>query len=197
MLQETKEALENKLMLRMMSHIEDEPEISQRTLSAELGVAIGLVNAYIKRCVKKGWIKVQHVPTRRYTYYLTPIGFLEKAKLTAEYLRSSFDFFRDAQNQFLQLFEYCETEGWERLVLVGAGELAEIAFQVAKKANVSVIIVPTHDFTWHADLDAVLLTDVVAPQLAFEHLQTLMPQQRILIPALLHVSRGSKGRIKS
>src|SRR3972149_3537538 len=68
--------------------------VSQRTLAAEFGIALGLMNAYVKRCVKKGLIKVQEVPPRRFAYYLTPRGFAEKSRLTAGYLTSSFDFFR-------------------------------------------------------------------------------------------------------
>src|SRR5476649_323180 len=103
----TKEYLENELILQMLSSIENEPEISQRALSSKLGVAIGMVNAYMKRCTQKGLIKVQNIPSKRYAYYLTPTGFLEKTKLTVEFLKSSFSFLREAQNQLLDLFEHC------------------------------------------------------------------------------------------
>ena len=55
------------------------------------------VNAYLKRCVKKGLVKVSGAPARRYAYYLTPQGFAEKSRLTVEYLSSSFSFFRQAR----------------------------------------------------------------------------------------------------
>ncbi|MGL4729464.1 MAG: winged helix-turn-helix transcriptional regulator, partial [Bosea sp. (in: a-proteobacteria)] len=70
----------------LLASVEREAHVSQRKLASELGVALGLVNTYIKRCVKKGLIKVQEVPSRRYAYYLTPHGFAEKSRLTAEYL---------------------------------------------------------------------------------------------------------------
>lgn len=74
------------MTLGVLTAAEAQDGISQRTLAADLGVAVGLVNAYVKRCVRKGLLKVSQVPARRYRYYLTPAGFAEKAKLTGEYL---------------------------------------------------------------------------------------------------------------
>ena len=46
----------------------------------------------------KGLVKMSQVPLNRYAYYLTPQGFAEKSRLTAEYLSVSFNFFRRARN---------------------------------------------------------------------------------------------------
>ena len=74
-------------------------------MAGDLGIALGLANAYLKRCVKKGLIKVSQVPANRYAYYLTPKGFAEKSRLTAEYLSVSFNLFRDTRAQFTDLFK--------------------------------------------------------------------------------------------
>ena len=58
---------------------------------------------YIKRCLKKGWIKLKTVPKKRYIYYLTPKGFIEKSKLTAEYLTSSFSLYRNMREDSLKI----------------------------------------------------------------------------------------------
>ena len=44
-----------------------------------MGVALGLANSYLKRCIRKGFIKITEAPANRYLYYLTPQGFAEKA----------------------------------------------------------------------------------------------------------------------
>ncbi|MBI3993219.1 MAG: winged helix-turn-helix transcriptional regulator, partial [Candidatus Lambdaproteobacteria bacterium] len=61
--------------LELLQDIEQNRFESQRQFAAKLGIAVGLANLYIKRCVKKGWIKITRVPPRRYAYYLTPNGF--------------------------------------------------------------------------------------------------------------------------
>lgn len=188
-LQEHKRTLEEKLILNMISQIEITPEISQRALSIQLGVAIGLVNSYLRRCIQKGWIKIQHIPAKRYAYYLTPQGFIEKTKLTGQYLASSFHFFRDAQNQISDLYDYCVARRWHQVLLVGKGELAEVALLVAKKTALTLLLLETTDFSVSPNFDCVIVTDTTAPQEIFEQLVAKIPEDKILTPALLHVSR--------
>jgi len=80
------------LTLELLEAIEARSDVTQRHLADRLGVALGLANSYLKRCARKGLIKVHQAPANRYLYYLTPQGFAEKARLTGEYLTSSLDF---------------------------------------------------------------------------------------------------------
>jgi DNA-binding MarR family transcriptional regulator len=91
------EAGRTPIVLGLLESIERDGTRSQRGIASELGVALGLVNAYLRRCIKKGLIKVGEAPARRYAYYLTPQGFAEKSRLTIEYLSYSFSFFREAK----------------------------------------------------------------------------------------------------
>ena len=100
---------------------------SQRKLASDLGIALGLVNAYLRRCVKKGLLKIGQAPARRYAYYLTPYGFAEKSRLTVEYLSSSFSFFRRAREDCSAVLGMARARGWKRIALIGVSDLAEIA----------------------------------------------------------------------
>ncbi|MFW1485239.1 winged helix-turn-helix transcriptional regulator, partial [Vibrio parahaemolyticus] len=84
---------------------------SQRRIAADLGVALGLVNAYLKRAIKKGFVKVGQAPARRYAYYLTPQGFSEKSRLTVQFLSDSFSLFRKAKEEYGKLFERAQARG--------------------------------------------------------------------------------------
>src|ERR1043165_7627466 len=86
-----------RILLGLLESVERDGAQSQRKLASELGIALGLVNAYMKRCVKKGLLKIGQAPARRYASYLTPHGFAEKSRLTVEYLSISFSFFRRAR----------------------------------------------------------------------------------------------------
>ena len=72
------------LLLGVLSAVEHDSNVTQRNMSSQLGIALGLANAVLKRCVRKGLIKISTAPLNRYAYYLTPTGFSEKARLTAE-----------------------------------------------------------------------------------------------------------------
>ena len=73
--QETKE---DQLTLNILDAIENQSDLSQRRLAGDLGIALGLANSYLKRCIRKGLVKVSAIPSNRYLYYLTPKGFSEK-----------------------------------------------------------------------------------------------------------------------
>src|SRR5579863_2600085 len=130
-----------RIVLGLLSSVETDGARSQRHIAAELGIALGLVNAYLKRCVKKGLVKVQDAPARRYAYYLTPQGFAEKSRLTVQYLSDSFSFFRKAKDDCTHLFKEAAARGFERLVLTGKSDLAEIAILCAVEAGATVVAV--------------------------------------------------------
>src|SRR6202035_6168293 len=132
---------ETGVMLGLLSAVERDSTVTQRHLARELGIALGLANAYLKRCAKKGLIKMRQAPLNRYAYYLTPRGFAEKSRLTAEYLTVSLDFFRSARRDCTAVLSACQARGWRRIVLCGAGELAEIAVLSAADAEVEIICI--------------------------------------------------------
>ena len=106
---------EARITLGLLNLVDDNSKASQRSLAGNLGIALGLANAYVKRCVKKGLIKVSQAPANRYAYYLTPKGFAEKSRLTAEFLSQSFNLFRHARAEGSDLLAHCETRGWKRV----------------------------------------------------------------------------------
>ncbi len=210
--------LDPAIMLELLSAVELDSNHSQRSLSRQLGIALGLANAYVRRCVRKGVIKVRQAPLNRYVYYLTPMGFGEKARLTAEYLSVSFTFFRDARAECAALFEHCAAKGLHSLALAGQGELAEIAILSAGDTNTNVVCVidkasagaSCADRPVVADLksaqalaveglDAVVITDVRAPQVTYKVIceaagKNGLPVQNVFAPAILRITgRPSAG----
>jgi DNA-binding MarR family transcriptional regulator len=209
---ETGQENENeRIVLDLLSSVETDGARSQRLIAAELGIALGLVNAYLKRCVKKGLVKVQDVPARRYAYYLTPQGFAEKSRLTVQYLSDSFSFFRKAKSDCTQVFEEAAARGLHRLVLAGKSDLAEIAVLCAVEAGTSVVaivdaqsegsrFVGVEVFASYSDVkagfDAIIVTDLVRAQASYEQAVETCGKDRVLVPALLGL-RQPKGAGKA
>src|SRR5262245_19033144 len=121
----------SKSELEFLTAIERGEVVTQMTLTKQIGVSIGLINALLKRGMHKGYVKARRVPFMRYAYYVTPQGFSEKSRLVAEYLESSLVFFRRARSQHTEVFACARRAEMSRLVLVGAGELADIAILAA------------------------------------------------------------------
>ena len=133
---------EEALTLEILAAIDAKSDVTQRHLADRLGVALGLANSYLRRCVRKGLVKITQAPANRYLYYLTPQGFTEKSRLTAQYLGASFDFYRRAGDSVKEALHECESEGVKRILFVGISELAEIAS--ARSHDVALEIVGTY-----------------------------------------------------
>lgn len=205
---------ERAIMLGLLNAVERDSAVTQRGLSQELGIALGLANAYLRRCVKKGLIKMRQVPLNRYAYYLTPQGFAEKSRLTAEYLVVSLNFFRVARRQCTGLLARAAAQMLLRGICAGAGELAEIAVLSAVEAGVEMICVvdaaavggrcaglpvvrdlaAARELAGAGGIGFVMLTDMRAPQPHFEELLQAvpaalgLPPARVIAPALLGLS---------
>ncbi len=130
---------ESQLTLELLQAIEQNDDISQRHMAQKMGVALGLANSYLKRCVKKGWIKVSTAPANRYLYYLTPTGFAEKARLTADFFTTSLALFRQSGDEYSQIFENCAALGQKRVLLAGLSDLTEIAIMRSMQSDIKVI----------------------------------------------------------
>lgn len=186
--QQSKAAHERKLVLQMMSEVEKNPHVSQRKLALELGIAMGLVNTYLKRCINKGWIKVGQVPVRRFAYYLTPTGFAEKSRITTQYLSHSLQFFREARKQCEHMLDYCAQQGWKHIGLIGRGDLAEIASIVAAGKHIHTSLWSYEEVKEKPETDAVIITCIQKPQRSFNAMCNYFPKSHILAPDLLHIS---------
>ena len=199
---------EAEITLGVLKAIEGRQSVTQRSLASELGIALGLTNSYLKRCIKKGLIKVKQVPSNRYAYYLTPKGFAEKARLTAEYLSESVRFFREAREEYNELLIACRDSDVRSIVFAGASDLAEIAAICAAELGIEIAAVidpkssaatmvglpvaPTIDHL--TELDAIIVTDLSDPQSTYDAYCKIFDPHKILTPPLLNITSTTRGK---
>lgn len=196
-----KQHREEERLLELLDAVQQRSDVSQRHLARHMGVALGLANSYLKRCIRKGLIKISAAPANRYLYYLTPKGFSEKSRLTARYLSTSFDFYRRAGASCIKALTECEDRGWHSIVLYGASDLAEIASLRALEMNIDVVGVvdPASDRrqiigrqVWQTlkqakHFDGCVLTDLRAPSERYKQLVSEVGSERVLVPDILRL----------
>ena len=127
--------------LHLLEEIEKNHSPSQRQLARHLDISLGLVNSFIKRLAHKGYFKVTHIPKNRVRYILTPKGAAEKSRLTYEYIKLSYVFFKDARRKMQKLLKDLESQGVKRVIFFGATELAEIAYLALQYTNIELAAV--------------------------------------------------------
>lgn len=196
---------EEALTLELLAAVDGGDSLTQRHLAQRLGVALGLANLYVKRCVRKGLIKIKLAPANRYFYYLTRKGFAEKSRLTAKYLSHSFEFYRQAALSCVEVFQTCAANGRTRVLLCGVSELAEIASLRAREHGITLLGTydPRHAEMRFLDLpvwqrvedlppcDFYVVTQLDGITEFVEALGNAVPRERILTPALLKVAPPS------
>jgi len=112
----------------LLSEISGEQTLSQREISRRLGIAVGLVNSYLKNLVSKGYVRVKNFPRNRYAYLLTPQGFAEKSRLAYQHLTYFTGLYTVARQGYLELFRRLEADGVREVTFCGVDEVAEIAY---------------------------------------------------------------------
>jgi DNA-binding MarR family transcriptional regulator len=200
---------EEKLTLELLNAIDQQSDLSQRNLAQHMGIALGLTNSYLKRCARKGLVKVSEAPANRYLYYLTPKGFAEKARLTGRYLADSLTFYRQASESCSAIIELCKKNDVERIMICGISELSEIALIRAMDADITItgIYDPESsldqlfskpvwaDLALVGDFDVCLLTDLKSPYEFYKSLVREVGKDSILIPDVLGITEKSE-RVK-
>ena len=126
--------------LQLLEAVEQNARVTQRTLAGKLGIALGLTNIYLKRLVRKGYIKCVNVQSNRVTYLITPRGIAEKARLMYEFMDYSLHLYAEVRQHLRTVLHECAAEG-RRVAIFGRGEAAELAYLSLKEAGLEPVAV--------------------------------------------------------
>ena len=185
--QNAKQQAEQEVLVNLLTRLSEDPTCSQRSLASEMGVALGMISNYLKRCIKKGYVRAKEISPRRFGYFVTPEGFIEKSQLVIQYLSDSMAFFKEVRNQLESLFSRLEQAGLLNIAVIGPGDIAEMAERTSRDLKVSAKLVGIE-----ADLngfDAILITDTQNPQVTYETLKKHYACSKILTLPVLCIVR--------
>jgi DNA-binding MarR family transcriptional regulator len=119
-------SVENTRDLSLLDNIERDPDVTQADLATQLGVAVGTVNWHLKRLISKGYVKVKHAERRKLLYIITPEGLAIRARLTVDYVEQQFNLYRRIRLKVKEYVEQIKSDGFDRVRLVGEGDVADI-----------------------------------------------------------------------
>ncbi|MFQ5585237.1 MAG: winged helix-turn-helix transcriptional regulator, partial [Thermodesulfobacteriota bacterium] len=132
----SKEQTDDYRSFLLLDEISRDNKVTQRALSKRLGLALGLVNSYIRNLTAKGYITVANIPPKRYAYYLTPTGLLEKTRLAYHHLQNFTHLYRVARQDFQRLFRDLYGQGVRSVVFCGVDEVTEIAYLSLQEVDI-------------------------------------------------------------
>ncbi len=112
--------------LTLLENIENNPDVNQSTLAAQLGVAVGTVNWHLKRLVAKGYVKVKRAERKKLRYIITPEGIALRARLAVDYVEHSFSLYRKTRQRVNEHLKAVEAAGQTQVRILGRGDIADI-----------------------------------------------------------------------
>jgi len=112
--------------LILLEQLEQNPDATQASLAAQLGVAVGTINWHLKRLIAKGYIKAGRVERRKLRYIITPEGLALRARLTLDFIKSSFRLYRLVRERSIDALQMVQRAGYTDIFIEGEGEVAEI-----------------------------------------------------------------------
>lgn len=99
--------------LHVLRLLQTNPRVNQRGLADALGISLGKTNYCLKALMSKGLIKVQNFRNSdnklAYAYLLTPAGIVEKANLTARFLKRKVSEYEALNKEIEQLRQELES----------------------------------------------------------------------------------------
>ena len=114
--------------LEILKTVDEDSHLNNRKAATKLGVSVKLAHTILGRMVKKGLLHIKKENTRKWHYYLTPNGIMEKSRLTISFFEFSMQFYKEARKQSAQLCSNLNKEKRMNVLLLGTGELAEIVY---------------------------------------------------------------------
>jgi DNA-binding MarR family transcriptional regulator len=123
----------------LLEHIERDPDITQASLAAQLGVAVGTVNWHIKRMIAKGYVKVKRAERKKLRYIITPQGITHRARLTIDYVEQSFKLYRRTRKRVRELLNQVRSEGYHQVRIEGDGDLADVCRLTCLEQGIEIV----------------------------------------------------------
>lgn len=100
--------------------------VTQRQVSQNSGLSLGLVNLILKKLIKKGYVKVKRLNRRNLQYFLTARGFSEISRRSSHYLWKTIDSVKRLKGKIQKLVLKEYSKGKTEFIILGDGELADI-----------------------------------------------------------------------
>ena len=111
---------------KIIDEIDKDLNTTQRKLSRQIGLSLGMTNIIVKRLIAKGYVKVKGLNRRNVQYLLTPRGFAEKVRKTHRYLLRTIETLKTVKEKIRDtVLEYYK-KGEKNFTILGKGELADI-----------------------------------------------------------------------
>jgi len=125
--------------LLILKELAADPHLTQAELARRCELSVAMVNNYMKELSSLGWLEYHRKSTKSVSYHLTPAGQEQIETVEGELVQEMVNRFAASKASIRERVLTRVHGVLQRVVIVGSGDLAEIAFHALESARISVI----------------------------------------------------------
>ena len=114
--------------LNTLLELKQDPSLSQRSLSRNLNISLGLTNAIIKNLIHRGWLKAKKDTGRKLLYIITPKGMSNVSRLMYDRFQETLHYYHYTKDLLTAYLIKLYQRGEKTINIYGTGQLAEITY---------------------------------------------------------------------
>jgi len=118
----------SKSELDTLMEIKNNPSTTQRLLSRNLNISLGLTNSILQNLIHRGWIKVQKMTGRKILYLITPEGMANVSRLMYKRFQETLHYYHYTKDLLSAYLIKLYQQGEKTINIYGTGQLAEITY---------------------------------------------------------------------
>ena len=111
--------------LSLLQHMEENPDTTQKEMAEVINAAPSMVNVYLNEYENKKYIVREYLSAKKVKYRITSEGLKRKNYLLITYLHELLKLYKLAEDGVEGFLGHLEEKGYRRILLYGAGEVAE------------------------------------------------------------------------
>jgi DNA-binding MarR family transcriptional regulator len=122
--------------IEVLKSISEKRHIRQRDLAEIVGLSLGMINAIVKRLVKKGWLTVKKLNNRTIHYAVSPAGMKAITQKSYQYLKRTIKnvvYYKELIGGFTRQIK---ARGFRGICLVGNSDLDFIVEHCCQKEGI-------------------------------------------------------------
>jgi len=93
----------------------------------------------LKRLISKGYVKVRRAERRKLRYIITTEGLALRARLTLDYIQTSFRLYRLTRQRVMELLGQVQAAGYNQINLIGEGDVADVCRLTCLEQGIQVV----------------------------------------------------------
>jgi predicted transcriptional regulator len=135
--------------LTLLMSIDDNNLTSQRKLAVLSGISSAVVNEYVEDMKQNGLIDYQKTDGKSYTYHLTQTGKKYKDTLFFQFSKEIVQIYLTIKDEIKRRLLYIASPQLKKVVLFGAGEIAEVIYHVSPQIPLEIVGIVDNDKAKH------------------------------------------------